>query len=231
MEKEKLSIVVPVYNEEKTIKGVISRINNVKLPLDKEIILVNDGSEDNTEKEIMRICKKNKNIKFISYKKNKGKGYALRLGFKKASGTIIGIQDADLEYDIRDYKKLLRPLLNKDASVVYGNRFHNKKLKKNSFYFGNRFLSFMTSVIYSKKVTDMETCYKVFRKEILKKINLKSDRFDIEPEMTAKFLKNGHDISEIPIKYNPRTKKQGKKIKAKDGFSALYALIRYRFSN
>jgi cellulose synthase/poly-beta-1,6-N-acetylglucosamine synthase-like glycosyltransferase len=231
MKKEKLSIVVPVYNEEKTIKGVVSRINKTKLPLDKEIILINDGSKDNTEREIRKICKKNKKIKFISYKKNKGKGYALRLGFKKASGTIIGIQDADLEYDIRDYKKLLKPLLNKDASVVYGNRFHNQKLKKNSFYYGNRFLSFITSVIYSKKVNDMETCYKVFRKEILKKINLRSNRFDIEPEITAKILKNGHDIGEIPIKYNPRTKKQGKKIKVKDGFSALYSLIRYRFSN
>ncbi len=232
MSKEKISIVVPVFNEEKTIEKVINQIINVKLPIDKEIIIVNDASKDKTEEKIKKICKKNKKIKFISYLKNRGKGYAIRMGFKKASGSIIGIQDADLEYDINDYKKLLNPIIKNECLIVYGSRFKKKGVwKKNSFYYGNKILSFLTSLIYFKKVTDMETCYKVFRKEILKKIKLKANRFDIEPEITSKILRKGYKIKEIQIRYNPRTKKEGKKIKAIDGLSAVYTLIKYRFFN
>jgi glycosyltransferase involved in cell wall biosynthesis len=232
MKREKISIVVPVYNEEKTIDKIIDRITKVKLPIDKEIVIVNDGSKDKTEEKIKKICRKNKKIKFISFKKNYGKGHAIRVGFKKSSGTIIGIQDADLEYDINDYKKLLVPILEKKYSVVYGSRFKKKRIwKKNSFYYGNKFLSFITSLIYLKKITDMETCYKIFKKDILKKFKLKADRFDIEPEITAKILRNEGSILEIPIRYNPRTKKEGKKIKAIDGLFALYTLIKYRFLN
>jgi dolichol-phosphate mannosyltransferase len=227
--KNKISIIIPVYNEEKTIGKVVDKIISVKFPITKEIIIVNDGSKDNTEKKLKQI-RKNEKIKFISYEKNKGKGFAIRKGLEIASGNIIGIQDADLEYDIKEYPKLLAPIIKKEVNVVYGSRF-NKKFKKNLFYFGNKFLSFITSVLYFHKISDMETCYKLFRKDILENIELESDRFDFEPEITAKILKQGFKIKEIPINYFPRTEKQGKKIKIKDGFSALWCLIKCRFAD
>ncbi|MEM1535109.1 MAG: glycosyltransferase family 2 protein [Candidatus Pacearchaeota archaeon] len=225
---EKISIIVPVYNEEKTIKEIIMKLVNVKFPIEREIIIVNDGSSDKTE-EILRELKtlKLEKIKIVSYKSNRGKGYAVRAGLKYATGSIIGIQDADLEYDPNEYPKLLEPILKKECKVVYGTRF-NKKSKKNIFYYGNKFLSLITSLLYFSWVSDMETCYKVFRREILDGIKLNSNGFEFEPEITAKILKK-YKIKEIPINYSPRSKKEGKKIRIRDGIKALFTLIKYRF--
>ncbi len=218
-----------MYNEEKTTTKIIKRVVKVRLPIKREIIVVDDGSTDNTPKKLEEIKKRFKKIKIIRHKKNKGKGSAIRTALKYTKGNIIGIQDADLEYNPSEYKKLLKPILNKKVKVVYGSRFKKGKNKKNLFYYGNRFLSFITSLLYFSKITDMETCYKIFRKEILKDINLKAKRFDIEPEITAKILKKGYKIKEIPISYNPRSTKKGKKIKFSDGFSVIFTLVKYRF--
>jgi dolichol-phosphate mannosyltransferase len=226
----KLSIIVPVYNEEKTIKRVVKKIVGKDFGLKKEVIVVNDGSVDSTGKVLKRL--KVKNLKVISYSENRGKGFAIRKGFGSAKGDIIAIQDADLEYDLEDLKKLMDVLIKENLDVVYGSRFlkKNKNYKKNSFYFANRILSFLTSVLYFQKITDMETCYKVSRKEVLKNLELKCNRFDIEPEITSKILKEGIKIKEIPINYKPRTAKEGKKIKWKDGLSAIWVLVKERFS-
>lgn len=226
----KLSIIVPVYNEEKTIRKVLQEILKKKFGMEKEVIVVNDGSKDETLMEIKKI--KNKSLRTISYSENKGKGYALRIGFAKARGEIVAIQDADLEYSLKDLKKLVEILIKEKLKVVYGSRFldKNEKYKMNSFYIGNRVLSFITSLLYFHKITDMETCYKVFRKEVLRGMDLECNRFDIEPEITSKFLKKKVKIGEIPIDYSPRTAKEGKKIKWKDGLSAIWVLIRERFS-
>jgi glycosyltransferase involved in cell wall biosynthesis len=226
----KLSIIVPVYNEEKTIRQVLQKILKKDFGLNKEVIVVNDGSKDKTGEVLKRI--KAKDLIVISYPENRGKGYALRKGFEKARGNILAIQDADLEYDLKDLKKLVDILMNKNLKVIYGSRFlkKNKNYKINSFYIANRILSWITSILYLRKVTDMETCYKVFGKEVLNGLNLKCNRFDIEPEITAKIINKGYGIKEIPIDYKPRTAKQGKKIKWKDGFMAVWVLLRERFS-
>jgi len=225
--QDKISIIVPVYNEEKTIEEIIARITDVKFPIEREIIIVNDGSTDSTEKKLREI-KSHEKIKVISYKNNKGKGNAIKTGLKYCSGNIIGIQDADLEYNPQDYLKLLEPILKKESDVVYGSRFKNNFVKKNLFYYGNKFLSLITSMLYFSWISDMETCYKVFRKEVINGIKLNANRFDFEPEITAKILKMGYKIKEIPISYNPRSAKEGKKIKIKDGLYAVFTLIKYR---
>jgi len=230
MKKEKLSLIIPVYNEEKTLGEILGKVIKVRFPIKREIIVVDDCSQDNSLKIAKKFEKKYKEIKLIKHKKNKGKGAALRTGIKKATGTIIGIQDSDLEYNPEEIVYLIKPLLKNECKVVYGSRFINKyKYKKNKFYYGNRILSLITSILYMRKITDMETCYKFFRKEVLERIKLKSKRFDIEPEITAKIIKRGYKIKEIPISYKPRTEKQGKKIKTKDGLVAIYTLLGYRF--
>lgn len=218
----KVSIIIPVYNEEKTIKIVLEKV--LKLKLSKEVIVVNDGSKDNTLKELKKFGKR---IKLFSYENNKGKGHALRKGIEKASGNFILFQDSDLEYNPNEIKKMIKEL--EKEKVVYGSRFLNKNKKGDlAYYLANIFLSFLTSILYGQKLTDMETGYKAFRKEIIKDLSLVSDGFEIEPEITSKILKKKIKIKEIPISYNPRTKKEGKKIKFIDGIKAIWALLKWK---
>ncbi len=225
-EKEPLiSVIVPVYNEEKTISQIINKIYNVALK--KQIIAVNDGSTDSTREKLKVI----EEIDVVYHQeKNLGKGAAIRKGLEFVKGDIVIIQDADLELDPGEYPKLIEPILNLKTSVVYGSRFLNPK-NKPLFLSGlaNKFLSLLTSVLYFRRITDMETCYKVFSSSLINDLKLESDRFDIEPELTSKFLKMGIKIIEVPVSYSPRKTEAGKKINYKDGFKAIWTLIKYRF--
>lgn len=230
----KLSIIIPVYNEEKTIAKVISQVENLKLAgISKEIIVVDDGSIDKTLSKI-----KGKKLKVISLKRNRGKGAAIREGIDKATGDFITIQDADLEYDPK-YIKILMEEIKKGAKVVYGTRL--KRLPERRFektnrmlfhYLANRVLALLTSLLYLTWLTDVETCYKIFPAAVFKKQKLKSNGFTIEVEITAKLLKKGYKILEIPITANPRGYDEGKKFRTlQDGFSAFTGIIKYRFVN
>ncbi len=228
----KLSIIIPVYNEEKTIKKIIEKVQKVNLgKIKKELIMINDASKDNTSKIIKSLIKKYKNITFIEHKINQGKGAAIRTGLKYFTGEIIIIQDGDLEYNPEDYKRLIKPILENKTKVVYGSRFLGeiKGFKSFTHFIGNWGLSFITMMLYLRKITDMETGYKTMTKEVVNSLNLKSKRFDFEPEVTAKIIKKGYKIVEIPIVYDSRSFKEGKKITVKDGFIALYYLLKYRF--
>ncbi len=236
MKYKTLSIIIPVYNEKKYIKKILKIVSEQKLPLKKEIVIVDDCSTDGTRD----ILKKLKGYKIIFHKKNGGKGRAVRTGIRHSTGDIILIQDADLEYDPREYSKLLRPILNNKAKIVYGSRFRSQRgnLKKNQHLtyvlhsFGNRFLTFLTNLLFFSSLTDMETCYKVFTRDVIQKIpKLRARRFDLEPELTAKFLKSGFRIKEVPISYYSRDFDEGKKITWRDGVKAAYYLFRYRFFN
>ena len=224
----KLSILIPVYNEEETLRDLIARVEEVEVgDLDKEIIIVNDCSKDKSG-EILRAYEKKHKV--FHHEVNKGKGAAIRTALSHATGDYVIIQDADLEYDPGEYANLLKPILDGKADVVYGSRFLGKNTSRYQLYaFGNKFLSFMTSLLYFKRITDMETCYKMFKKSVLDSFTITCNRFDIEPEVTAKVLKKGYRLLEIPIHYEGRTKEQGKKIKPKDGLIALWVLIKYRF--
>ena len=223
----RLSIIIPVYNESTTLLKLIEKVENVDIgKIEKEIIIVDDYSKDGS-REILGKLKK---YKIIFQDKNYGKGYAIRTGIKNSTGDFIIIQDSDLEYDPNDYSQLLKPLIGESADVVYGSRF----LKRNKkgiyrFYLANKILSFFTSIIYFKNITDMETCYKVFRSDVIKSMNIKSKKFDFEPEITAKLLRKNIKIIEVPISYYPRDRLDGKKIRFKDGLSAIWTLIKYRF--
>ena len=226
---KKLSIIIPVFNEKNTISTILKRVQDAKLPVKKEIIIVDDFSTDGT-RDILR---KIKGIRILYHPKNRGKGAALRTGFEYATGDIITIQDADLEYDPNEYAKLLKPILEGRAKVVYGSRFKGRPFSYQAVaipthYIGNRVLSLITTLLYGQWVSDMETCYKMFTKGVLQTLNLKENRFGIEPEITAKILKKGFRILELPIIYNPRKWDEGKKISWKDGIKALYCLIKYR---
>ena len=227
----KLSIIVPAYNEEKTILKVIDRVKNTKLKnMEKEIIVVDDFSADGTKRVLSGL--KGRNLKIFFHEKNRGKGAAIRTALKHATGDIILIQDADLEYDPKEYKKLLKPIIENKTKVVYGSRFKSisKNLEKmyKLHYFGNLFLTVMTNILYGAKITDMETGYKVFKKEVIEGIKLRARRFDFEPEITAKILKKGYKITEVPIDFIGRKFSEGKKITWKDGVKALLYLIKYR---
>jgi len=217
---------MPIYNEKKTLLEILRKINKVKLDnIEKEVIIVDDFSTDGTREILKRI----KGHKVLFHEKNKGKGSAIRTGLKHSTGDVILIQDADLEYDPADYPKLLKPIINKKAKVVYGSRFSGKhKAKYKTYYLGNILLSLITRIIYLRKITDMETCYKVFRKDVIKSIKLKAKRFDFEPEITAKLIKKGYKIVEVPIWYKCRDFKEGKKITWKDGLKAVFYLLKYR---
>lgn len=232
----KLSIIIPVYNEEQTIVELLSKVIKVKLPksIKKEIIVVDDGSTDSSKLKIQNL--KLPGIKLISSQGNEGKGAAIKIGLNCATGDLIIIQDGDLEYDPIYYSKLLEPILTKKAKIVYGSRLTNYPLRfwgKNKTVLpmnliANRVLALLTNLLYGSNITDMETCYKLFTGEILRRISIKSKRFDFEPEITAKLLKKGFKIYEVPVTSTPRTYKEGKKIGWKDGLTAIYTLIKYR---
>lgn len=229
---EKLSVIMPVYNEEKTIKAVIEKVKKAKLKnISKEIIVVDDCSKDSTGKILKGI--NNTSLKIFFHNKNMGKGAAIRTGLKNSTGGIILIQDADLEYSPSEYGKLLKPIIEGSAKVVYGSRLEAiRKNKKNMYklhYFGNLFLTLLTNLLYGTRITDMETGYKVFRREVIKGINLKAKRFDFEPEVTAKILKKGYKIHEVPVNFVGRKFDEGKKITWRDGVKAVYYLLKYKF--
>lgn len=220
---------MPAYHEEKTIREIIKKVKAVKIP--KEIIIVDDGSYKDKTREILKNIKDSE-IKVFFNEKNVGKSYSVRRGINEASGDIIIIQDADLEYDPNDYYKLLHPITSGKAKVVYGSRFPTKENRPslfNKFFIGNRVLTFLSNLLYNAHITDEPTCYKVFDASVLKSLNLKSNRFEFCPEVTAKVRKKGYKIYEVPISYNPRSVKEGKKINWKDGVQAIWTLLKYRF--
>ena len=227
----KLSIVIPVYNERNTIKEILRRVKQVDLgDLEREIIIVDDNSQDGTRNILA--MEEDSITRVIYHTQNRGKGAAVRSGYKAATGDLIVVQDADLEYDPEDYPKLLEPILKGKAQVVYGSRFTGPR--KNMLfwhYVGNRFLALTTNVLFNTTLSDMETCYKLMTREVLDSLDLKSDHFDIEPEITAKILKQRIRIFEVPISYAGREMEEGKKITWRDGFPALWTLFKYRFKN
>ncbi|MEX2007764.1 MAG: glycosyltransferase family 2 protein [Candidatus Levyibacteriota bacterium] len=235
----KLSIIIPVFNEQKTIGKVINRVQALKMPsVNIEVIVVDDGSTDGTPGILKKLNLKNTKVFF--HDKNSGKGTAVKTGIHHATGDYIVIQDADLEYDPQDIKKLLSQVTEKKAKVVYGTRLKrlpnfSRDERKPLFlihYLGNRFLSLLTSILYGQWLTDMETCYKLFPKKAVTDMKLKAKRFDFEPEITSKLLKRGYKILEIPITTTPRGYEDGKKLHAmKDGTIALWTLFKYRFVN
>lgn len=233
----KLSVIIPVYNEEKTIAEIIKRVKAVNLK--KEIIIVEDGSTDKTREileEIVRQKDSSNEIKLISRLQKSGKGEAIRTGLKYVTGDIVIIQDADLEYNPEDYHRLIEPIVKEKISVVYGSRVLGKNPKPNSpsrwlFYLGGRSLSVLTNLLYRTKITDEPTCYKVFKTTLLRSLNLKCKGFEFCPEVTAKIAKRGIEIKEIPICTTSRTLKEGKKIRLRDWFVAVWTLTKYRFCN
>ncbi|MBI4016510.1 MAG: glycosyltransferase family 2 protein [Candidatus Aenigmarchaeota archaeon] len=240
-----LSIIIPAYNEEKSINELLNRVKSVDLSslnVDKELIVVNDGSKDNTSELVE---KNHKDVLLLEHPQNLGKGAAIRTGIAKAKGDIILVQDADLEYDPTEYFVLLQPILDGEAHVVFGSRYLSTDQKRRNyeflkkqhagayrlFYLGGRLLTIITNFLYGAGITDEATCYKMFKKEVLKKIKLNCERFEFCPEVTAKTIKAGYRIKEVPISYYPRSIKEGKKIKFKDGIQALWTLVKYRLAD
>lgn len=226
---KKLSIVMPVYNEKDTIQKIIPRVLNVDVGLEKELVIVDDFSQDGTRDILAKL--NDPRIKVHFHPKNMGKGSALQTGFAKASGEIVLVQDADLEYDPNEYPNLLQPVLDGRANVVYGSRFLSGPHRVLFFwhYLGNKMLTTFSNMLSNLNLTDMETCYKVFKKSVLDKIKLKSKRFGFEPEVTIKIAKMKVRIYEVPISYSGRDYSEGKKIGWKDGFAAIFHIIRYKF--
>ena len=223
-----LSVIIPVYNEVNNINEIIKRVQATKLAT--EIIIIDDGSEDGTRASLQKLDGKKK-IHVILHAKNQGKGAAVVTGLKAAKGEIILIQDADLEYDPRDYPLLLKPIEEGVADVVYGSRFLGGPHRVTMFWHqvANKMLTFMTNILYDSILTDMETGYKVFRRKVIEGMTIRAKRFNFEPEFTAKILKRKYRIYEVPISFNPRDYSEGKKIKLKDAFEAVWALLKYRF--
>ena len=235
----KLSIIISAYNEEKTIGQLLEKVVKANThKIKKEIIIIDDYSKDNTVKEILQFKKRAKkkpgieSIKLIRHKKNQGKGYAIRTGIKHATGDIIIIQDADLEYNPNEYYRLIKPILDGKTKVVYGSRRLKKSNKTAGFFYfiGGIGLTMIANLLYPNlKITDESTCYKVFRADVLKSLNLKCRGFEFCPEVTAKLAKKKIKIYEVPISYYPRTVKEGKKIKWQHGFEAVWTLLKYKF--
>ncbi len=224
----KISVIIPVYNEEKTLLEILKKVQ--KVPLNKEVIIIDDGSTDKTREILMKI--KEKNVKILFHPKNVGKGGAIRTGIKEAKGDIIIIQDADLEYEPNDYCALIQPIVEDKSGVVYGSRELGRNKKSSlGFFWGGKLLSCMSNILYNAKITDEPTCYKVFKKEILKSLNLRCRGFEFCPEVTAKLRKKGFKIYEVPIHYFPRSIREGKKIRLRDGIVAIWTLFKYRFHN
>ena len=224
----KLSVIIPVYNEVENIEEILKRVKATKRAA--EIIVVDDGSQDGTRDLLKKLDGKGR-VRVILREKNQGKGAAIRTGLDAATGDILLIQDADLEYDPRDYPALLQPLEEGIADVVYGSRFLGGPRRATMFWhmIANKMLTFMTNILYDTILSDMETGYKVFRREVVDGMKLRSKRFDFEPEFTAKALKRKYHIYEVPISFNPRDYSQGKKIGLKDAFEAVWTLLKYRF--
>ncbi|MDB4970601.1 MAG: glycosyl transferase family 2 [Myxococcales bacterium] len=226
----KLSIIIPVFNESATVGAIIDKVRTLDLGKDvvKEIIVVNDGSSDGT-RESLKPYEKLDGMRVHHSPVNLGKGSSVRIGFSFASGDIITIQDADLELDPAEYKQLIKPILDGDADVVYGSRFVGKgRQGKLTFWLANKALAALTNTLFRASLTDIETCYKVFRADVIPQLKLKAARFEIEPELTAQLLKRGFRIKELPIGYAPRTHDEGKKINWKDGFGAVWMLVTQR---
>ena len=222
-----LSVIIPVYNEVEHIGEIVKRVQSTKIT--KEIIIVDDGSEDGTRRVLQELDGKKK-VRVILHKYNQGKGAAVVTGLKAAGGDVLLIQDADLEYDPRDYPILLKPIKEGIADVVYGSRFLGGSHRVTMFWHmvANRLLTFMTNILYNTILTDMETGYKVFRREVVEGMTIRAKGFNFEPEFTAKILKRNYRIFEVPISFNPRDYAQGKKIKLKDAFEAVWTLLRFR---
>ena len=243
----KLSVIMPVYNELATLEEIVCRVQAVDLTvngdgsnpiigepviLEREIVIVDDGSTDGTREILDRWqTDAHPDIRIIFHANNGGKGAALRTGFEAATGDILVIQDADLEYDPRDFSKLLEPILEGRTPVVYGSRFLGgpRSAMSLAHTLGNKGVTLLTNLLYGTILSDMETCYKCFRRDVIAGMSLRSRHFDIEPELTAKILKQGHSIFEVPISYNGREFHEGKKLTWRDGFSAIATLIKYRF--
>ena len=226
----KLSIIIPCFNEQKTIGVIINKVRNLK-DYDKEIIIVDDCSTDGT-KEILQKLDDSNSIKIIYNDRNRGKGYCIKKGINSSTGSVIIIQDADLEYDPNDIPKLINPIQNGNADVVYGSRFVGSEEKRVLFYWhslGNKFLTTLSNMFTNLNLTDMECCYKAFKSKIIKDVNLKENRFGFEPEITAKISKKEIKIYEVGIKYFGRKYAEGKKITWVDGFRAIYCIIFYSF--
>lgn len=225
----RLSIIIPVFNEKNTIEEIVRRVQDVDVGMEKEIIIVDDGSDDGSRQILEGL--KGPYTRVFFHEKNQGKGAALQTGFSKATGEIILVQDADLEYDPRDYPKLLEPILDGRADVVYGSRFLGGPHRVLFFwhYVGNKMLTTLSNMLSNLNLSDMETCYKVFRKSILDKISLKSKRFGFEPEITIKLAKMRCRIYEVPISYSGRDYSEGKKIGWKDGVAAICHILRFKF--
>ncbi len=236
----KLSVIIPVYNERGTIEEIVRRVQDAPIAgVEKEIILVDDGSSDGT-RDILRAMQAANSaaaaappagMKIIFHEVNQGKGAAIRTGLRYVTGELTVIQDADLEYDPREYGVLMQPILEDRADVVYGSRFMGPHRAFNFLHMlGNKFLTLITNLLYNTILSDMETCYKMFRTAVFQDIQLRANRFDFEPEITAKILKRGYRVYEVPISYAGRDVEEGKKISAwRDGLPALWALIKYRF--
>jgi glycosyltransferase involved in cell wall biosynthesis len=221
--KNKLSIIIPAFNEEKTIGKVIEKIEKIKFPIKTEILVVDDGSTDSTGK----IVENFKGVKLLKNEKNMGKGYSIRRGVKQCKGSIIVFQDADLEYDPRDIVNLVKPIIEGKNYIAYGSRFMKRENEMSSVYrLGNSILTTLTNVLFNSHLTDIETCYKVMNKDIFNRLKLKSNGFEIEAEITALLLKYGYRILELPIKYKARSKLEGKKIDIFDGIKTAFCLIR-----
>jgi len=227
--QKKISIVIPVYNEKNTIEQIVRQVQKVELPLEKEIILVDDCSADGSIQILNQL--QGDEIKVFFHEKNQGKGAALRTGFSHASGDIILIQDADLEYNPEEYPILLEPILDGRADAVYGSRFLGGPHRVLFFwhYVGNKFLTTLSNMLSNLNLTDMETCYKVIKREVLDKIKIRSNRFGFEPEITIKLAKLKCRIYEVPISYSGRDYSEGKKIGWKDGLAAIFHIIRFKF--
>ena len=226
---ELVTIVVPVFNEEATVRAVIERLLSISLPIAREILVVNDGSTDGT-RTVLDALPADASLRIVHAAANGGKGRAIRTGFEQARGTIVAIQDADLELDPAQIGDLLGPIVAREAVVVYGSRFLRGWTGAPALSIAaNRFLTGLTNVLYGSRLTDMETCYKVMRTEVARALALEANRFDIEPEITAKLLRAGHRIVERPVHFEPRSRAQGKKIGWRDGVKAISVLLKHRW--
>jgi len=231
IERMTLSIVIPVYNERATIATILDHVQSSGLA--DEVIVVDDASSDGTREVLAEIARNHPRLKLVLHESNRGKGAALRTGLAAATGDLILVQDADLEYDPRDYPSLLQPIQDGRADVVFGSRFLGGPRRTTMFWHmvANQLLTLTTNILYNSILTDMETGYKLFKREVIQGIPLRSNRFDIEPEITAKLLKRKIRIFEVPISFNPREYSEGKKIRFRDAFSAVWALLRYRIAD